>query len=458
VDLRWHPEAAVVHPSGAGMVILGDIYDGGKHKVIIYEISPRFEAGSPRVIEAVTEGFPDGASPELAVARDAGILFVLFTVPGGGRRTLVALRSDGPEKPLVERWRAPVPARTMLVHDRSSRRAFALVDHPGGLAIAELGPEPPDLPESGRFYMLPDAFNHVNYCGLEHEFGAWAVCRGLSDLPPDERAAAIARMEDESLKEPKKLLNLLAIMLMGEWRETAERIAARAEVLFPEEPTVLVAPFALLVARHAWDELLPKLYAEAGRFRGPMVQHYYHLLATAHARAGDVDEALRYLATAEALNADYRAGYRCSPSLTALRKALDSLPGGADDLSFDRPICAQLVAVLHAADRLLGEGNPAGAIVVLERPLVWDLFEVHSLSRLTAAWLEIRAQTPAERFRKALALATFVTTVEDDRGGRREGLAPSLAWSEERIGALREAAVAWLVADQGVARAASWGR
>jgi hypothetical protein len=148
---------------------------------------------------------------------------------------------------------------------------------------------------------------------------------------------------------------------------------------------------------------------------------------------------------------------QCYTRLKSLRQALDSLPGAADDLAPDRPMAAQLVAVILAADARLAAGDPAGAIAVLERPLTWDLREVHSLCRLAAAHLELEAGTPAARFRKALALATFVECVDDAViANRREGLAPGLSWSEDRIQALLSASIAWLTADQGAPRALSW--
>jgi len=225
------------------------------------------------------------------------------------------------------------------------------------------------------------------------------------------------------------------------------------EASHPADPDVLIAPFALIVARRAWRELIEALDAAGpSRFEGPFLQHYHHLQATAYARLGDVDEALRHLTVAESLEI-----YLCTARLPHLRQALESLPGGADDLDVDRPTSAQLVAILLTADARLAAGDVAGAITVLERPLTRDLQEVHSLSRLAAAYLALEARTPAERFRKSMGLARFVECIELDRGGRRaEGLAPGLAWSEDRIAALHQAALAWLEAEQGTARAPWW--
>jgi len=448
-ELRWGPEVMVAHPSGAGMVMITQdphAYLIGRLSVV--ELTDRLE------VIAVTQLALDVAEwpqprPELVRAHDAGMVFVLFTKVRAAHATLIALRSAGAGRPLVEHYRVPVPLRTRLAHDQSGRRAFALVDHPGGLAVAQLGPEPPVLPASGPVHVLAEAFQNVNWCGLHQHNRAVHVYVALRGLAPPERAAAIARHERERAADPDQMVELVHALLSGDWLEAAARVLERVEATHPQHPGVRIAPFALLVARRAWPELLAALDAGTGLFETPFIQHYHHLAATAHARLGDVDEALRHLTLAEAYTANYGHGH-CSYRLLQLRQGFDSLPGAADDLSFDRPTSAQLVAVLRAADIRLTDGDPAGAVAILERPLTWDLHELHSLSRLAAAYLDLPTPSAAARFRKALALATFAECSDDDHhDARREGLAPGLGWPEERIAALRTAAVAWLRADQG---------
>jgi hypothetical protein len=247
-------------------------------------------------------------------------------------------------------------------------------------------------------------------------------------------------------------MELFYALLNGDWLEPAARILAQAEASFPADPLVKIARFSMLVAQRSYAELVTALVDGRDRFEEPFVQHYHHLLATAHARLGDVDEAHRHLKLAESIPA-----YTCTNRLRHLRAALDSLPGGADDLAFDSPLAAQLVAVLRAADRHMQDGEAAAAVAVLERPLTWDLHEVHSLGRLAAAHLALPATSAAERFRKALALATFVECLDTyTGGGRREGMAPGLAWPEAQIQGLRDEALAWLEVDQGVKRTPTW--
>jgi hypothetical protein len=208
----------------------------------------------------------------------------------------------------------------------------------------------------------------------------------------------------------------------------------------------------MLVAQRRYAELVPALLDARDRFEEPFAQHYHPRRAPAPARLGAGPDARRHLKLAES-----SPSRGCHHRLQHLRAALDSLPEGEADLAFDRPVAAQLVGVLRTADRHLEEGDPAAAIAVLERPLTWDLHEAHSLGRLAAAHLAQPATSAVERFRKALALATFVDCLETNfGGGRREGLAPGLAWPEARMEALRHEAIAWLEADQGVERTPVW--
>jgi tetratricopeptide (TPR) repeat protein len=453
VDTRRDFEVAVAHPSGAGMVVLCNEYVGdGARKLSLLEISERFEVVAAPLIEEKAGLWPQPQS-QMVLASDAGLVFVILNQARVPHATLVALRSAGPGVPLVEHYRVPVPLRTTVAHDRSGRRAFAMVEHPGGLCITPLGLEPPvDLPESGPLFFHAEAFEGVNWCALVTGNEFINVYVALRKLTPTERAAAIAERQEQAASDPRKLMDLFYAVLNGDWQGHAERILARAEASFPEDPAVRIAPFALLVARRAWDEVVNAVGAARERFVDPYVQHYHHLLATAHARLGDVDEALRHLTVAESLPPG-----ACITRINHLRAALDSLPGAADDLGFDRPMAAQLVSILHAADLRMAEGDPAAAVAVLERPLTWDLREVHSLGRLATAYLELPAPTAAERLRKAMALACFVDCMDNDNGGRRhEGLAPGRAWPEDRLYALRTQAVAWLEADQGTTRTASW--
>ncbi len=462
LEARWEPAGVVAHPSGTGFVVLSVDHTMAPgetlaYKVAVHEISARFEPVASRLIEPGAVGFPHGV-PEIVCALDAGLVFVRFELPTGDA-FLVALKSPGPGLPLAEHYRIAVPVRTTLAHDAGGRRAFAVVDHPGGLAVAELGKEPPALPEGGPLHLLAGLFEHVNWCSRDSASFSASISQhvAIRACPAAARGAKIAELEAACGGDVPALLTLYHGLLGGDRLDAAAALLARLQASHPEDAGVLQAPFAMLVARRAWRELDEALAAAGpAAFVGPVEQHYHHLRATACARFGDVDEARRHLAAAEAV-----PGIHCHVRLTQLRAALASFtePQGppSDELAFDRPTSAQLFAVVRAADARLDAGDPAGAIAILERPLIWDLREVVSLSRLAAAYLALPCPSPAERFRRSIALACFIECVEGDQGGdRRESLAPGLCWTEERLAELCKAAIAWMEAEQGVARAAGW--
>jgi hypothetical protein len=453
VVLRAEPSAVVTHPSGAGFVVLTRSYEGGVSKADLVEVSDHFEIVATRVIEAnAVQLFPEA---QLACARDAGMIFVRVRLHAGGD-TLVGLRSAGPGVPLVDQYRVPVPARTALIQDPSARRAFAVADYAGGLAVTALGPEPPVLVESGPSHDLVEPFQHVSWCA--HSMGdngksieRYVRFRVLAD---EARAAAIAAHEAEHGGDMDDLILHFNALICGAWVAPATDLLARLRARYPGDPRVTLMGLSLLVTRRAHRELAAALEAAgADHFTGPALQHYHHLAALTHATLGDLDAARRHLEQARALPG------HCGMQLVTLGKALDALaePVTGEDLALDRPAGPQIVAVLQAADARLAQGDAAGAVALLERPLVWDLHETQSLSRLAAAYLDLACDTAGERFRKALSLAAFLECVENDHGrDRREALAPGMAWTEERIEALRRSAVAWMEADQGMPREASW--
>ena len=219
----------------------------------------------------------------------------------------------------------------------------------------------------------------------------------------------------------------------------------------------MMARFTLLAARSAYAELCSALDAAGpARFSGQHLDHFHHLSALSLAALGDLDEARRHAALAQASMAPLSA---CMLQISQLTAALDALvtPVTEADLALDAPAVRQMIAVLRAADARLAAGDPAGAVGVLDRPLVWDVTEAQSLARIAAAYLDLPCRGPGERLRKAMALATFVGAVPHGRLGEQvDMLAPGFAWGPDRIASIRQAALAWLVEDQGVPLAATW--
>ena len=326
--------------------------------------------------------------------------------------------------------------------------------------MTALGPEPPSLPESGPLHQLVRPFHHLSWCAQEVSENGESIRQyvTLRKLPASLRPAAVEELEAKHAADPKALMTLFYATITGPWPDLAASLLSRVRASYPEDPRVLLGSFALPAVRRDWralgealDALDPTALASFGAFD---LKHHHHLRATAHAALGYLDEARRALALAEAI-----PGGGCAEPLKPLRAALDALvdPITPDDLARDRPGVRQSLAVLQAADARLALGDAAGAIALLERPLIWDLAEAQSLARLAAAYLELSCVTPGERLRKALALATFLDCAGNPLGDdRREALAPGMLYAEARIDALRRAALVWMEADQGVERAPLW--
>lgn len=452
-DTRARPTRVVAHPSGAGLLLFSvDWVPDDLNKVTLVEISERFEVVASHGLGANICRFP---APEIVCALDAGMVWLRFKVQGEGD-ALVALRAAGPGLPLAERYRIKVPARTTLAHDTSARRAFAVVDHAGGLSVTQLAEAPPALPESGPIHQIVEPFQQMDWCAQNTSDNGQSIHQYASyrRSPEPVRRAEIERWAAAKAEDPHELNLLFYAMIHGDWDDLAEAMLARLRAIAPGDPRVLFGQFTLIARRHAFRELSDALEATGPEpFTGPALQHYHHLRAMAFAALGELGEARRHLDLGKE-----RLGF-CGAQLEQLRAALDALvnPVTADDLGEGQPAVRQLIAVLHAADERLSVGDAAGAIAVLERPLVWDLCEVQSLARLAAAYLELPSETPGEALRKALTLATFLGCVENHIGGdRREMLAPGVAYAEARIESLRRAALAWMEADQGAPRALGW--
>ena len=421
----------------------------------IREVNDRLEVIASRLLDGDVGWTPRAA---MVPSLGAGMVFARFRRKEGGD-VLVALRSAGRGVPMVEAYRCPAPARMMLAHDTSARRAFAVVDHGAGIQVVELGPDPPAFVDAGPVHEIVAPFANRTWCMSTSEENTKAIYQyvALRKLAPDARAAEIQRLEAAAGDDPAELLKVFQAVLHGAWYDPAAALLARIDARHPGDPRVLVARFTLLAARYAFAELVPELEAAGpGRFSGQALDHFHHLLALSRAALGDLDEARRQIALADA---SAHPMSPCLSQLKPLRAALDALvlPVTDEDLALDRPTVRQHVAVLRAADERLAAGDPAGAVAILERPLIWDVHEAQSLARLAAAYLDLPSPTAGDRLRKALALATFFGCVASSRVGERDDmLAPGTAYGEARIEALRSAALAWLEADQGVPRAPMW--
>jgi hypothetical protein len=458
VDVRGEPLEIAAHPSGAGTVVLGVERDAKyNHRLFVREVNERLEVYASHQL-LLDFGFEHHAF--MVPSLGNGMVYVVYR-PKQGDDVLMALRSTGPGAPMVEAWQRPVPGRILLTHDTSGRRAFAVLDHAEGIQVAELGAEPPDLVACGNVHVGEGPLEHRTWClgTSDDNSKAINVYVELRKLDPAARPAAIRRLEAEAGDDPEALVKVFHAVVHGAWHDDASRIIARLMERHADHPRAQLARLTHLAARSAYADLLRELEALGpDRFGPGTIEHYRHLAVATRAYLGDLDGARRELAL---LDEVAKPGSNCLFQIRTLRDTLAALaePVTDEDLALDRPTIRQHHAVLRAADARLAAGDPAGAVAILDRPLVWDLQEAQSLARIAAAYLDIAAETPGDRLRKALALATFVSCASRTfAGDRHELLAPGFAYGEERIAALVSASIAWLEADHGLPRAESWLR
>jgi hypothetical protein len=456
--LGCQPKSIAAHPTGGGCVVLtSDPVVGDHRALMVLEFSARGDKVSSHPIQGPLGWKP---VPEILSARGAGLVFVRVSLEAGGA-DLIAFGAAGPGAPLAVRYRVPIPERATLIQDPGGHRVFVFVDHPGGIEIKELGTEPPVLRESGVVHFSLEPFHQLPYCAEKTCDSSYDFERyfALRRCEPSQRQPTIDALEAKALGDLDASMRLFYSVVGQPWPERAAALLARIEARHPDVPQVILARLVLVGERRAWGELGERIDAiDPGPLPAAVQQHLHHLRALSHAVGGDLSAARQEIERGLAFN-DPLAASTCRSFLTKLETTLAALvePVTEDDLAFDRPATRQLVAVLRAADARLAAGDPTGALVLLERPLVWDLREAQSLSRLAAAHLVRPAVGAGERLRKALALGAFLGCVDTGHGnGRPEELAPGLVYPEPQIDALREAARAWMVEDQGVPIVPGW--
>jgi hypothetical protein len=123
------------------------------------------------------------------------------------------------------------------------------------------------------------------------------------------------------------------------------------------------------------------------------------------------------------------------PHPSAARAARGRPGAGRFDAAAGRPR-------LSPRRRCLARGDFAAARDALEIPPVHFQIEVQSAARLAEAHLALEPSTQRDRFRKAVALARYVS-IDSAEGSLRTEI-PGLGWDAVRLAAIRERAEAWL--------------
>jgi superfamily II DNA or RNA helicase len=105
----------------------------------------------------------------------------------------------------------------------------------------------------------------------------------------------------------------------------------------------------------------------------------------------------------------------------------------------------QIRKAVRDADACLRAGDDPSARAAIDRPIVWAGGEVQSLARLAEVELRHDPRDGRGRFRKALALARFLSAQGSTGSLRKDLPLPGAVWPAERLADLAERAEAWLV-------------
>ncbi len=387
-----------------------------------------------------------GGANLVASSLEQGLGFALPHYDDFERDLLAFEVADGE---LKEIYLTPVPYHTMLVTDRRARRVFALVSGETGLSVHPLGRGQPDIPLPD--VPDPDAWEFPD---LEPPFECWRLqeihpthlefAELLTDVGAADRDKARATLDAqvaraENLDAAVYLCRVLRqLSVLPELREQAIRRLADAH---PDHAGVALLKAAPDAEAGRWRrvlEILRPIEPEPDDTRQGYAAHFHHLLGLAWLHAGDVEEARR--AFEAGLEAQEYGLCNLNPLIDLTRPMADP----AAEQGTDQPVIRQLLSAIRLADSALAAGEAEAAAAALERPVVWREVEVQSAARLAAAWLEILTPAPGDRFRKRVALAFFRHALAQEGADRHEILLPGLAWSQDRLTELDDAARRWL--------------
>jgi tetratricopeptide (TPR) repeat protein len=365
-------------------------------------------------------------------------------------RELLAVEVDGGE--LRELYRVRVPFYTMLICDRWSRRAYALLSGETEMAVYRLGREPPEIPLEA----LPDADDWV-FPQLESPFPCWDIPAELPDQASFLRT--LHKLGSTSKTKARRWIEEYVAATDGDPYHLAYigRSMRQAD-LFEQVREPLIRRWAEDNPGHAgFAILLAEAEAAAGNWQqavdllraveiGPRdrqeayAAHYHHLLGLGLLYIREPDEALEVFER----SLEYEAEGICDlDPLVDLARPMAEEPE-AGEWGIDQPVMRQLLGTLRSADRALERGDPEAALEVLERPLIWRTVEIQCAARLAAAHLAIGGDGAAVRYRRRLALAFFLEARDREGGDRREILLPDLSWERERLDELESRAREWL--------------
>ncbi len=450
------PLSFTVHPGGDGMVALlrdpdsdADDDDDDDDTPVATPTPPRAPAlvswgeidldGTPRPGTGGPARRLDHIDPDapyqVATARDAGMVFILYTTLTGARR-LLGLGLEG--KDLAPRFAVDAPARLTLAQDAEARGVVALSPHEGGVTVVRLGASPPTLGAAVAAGGLPLGAWSANLVPA-HPCAPWDVAlwsmthRDTGHRLPIEflvhmRPEGMAGMIDKILGERSHLVPRYAVTLRLPVRDFAVELAARARARYPGDVEMTQLPATAAALEGDWEtvrDLLSPL--DPAPLSDTGAQHHDHLLGVALLMLGDAGEARRVLARGAA-----RPGW-CDLGVPLALLGLEGGPSPTPLYAVGRA----LDAAVRAADACLAAGDLRGARRALSPLPVREAREVQTLARLCKAWLEEPDRAAIDTFARRLALAAFCAAHAEKKPLlRRELPFPGATWAPAALDAL----------------------
>jgi hypothetical protein len=372
----------------------------------------------------VSRSCSDGPS-SLSAAPAHGLVFVYFE-NGDGEMRLLALEAR--QGTLQSRYEVDAPPRLVMVQALETGRAHGAYMDADGLHLAELGPEPPDLPcQDERIELDLKMWSCRFRAGLDNA-AASELAKVLRPLSIPERRLRVKELRDRRASSPGALLELVHAIDAVEYgaKEGTELLQWVLE-RHPDHPLSLVARALDAAEAERWPEVADALtpiaaWEKAGDDLPPRrMQHVWHVLARARLEMGQPEQALAALRAGQDIVTEERG---CSFEDLQCLMPLSEPP--------EDPV-AQLRLLIRDATRHIEREDAEAAIRLLDVPLVWSRREVQSMARLAAACLR-SGRDEVSREREIRVLSAYLELIHGF--GRHGALDLPLSegrWSQERL-------------------------
>ena len=430
IELPASVTHALVHPSGGRWLVFVEEARKNRKRLGLVEIDATGHSSAPRWIDHLSPG----QAWVFATSLTQQASFVV-THEENDSLSLHALRSECPGLPVEPLYQAPLPVGTRLARDPSSRHVVALVPDHERLHVVPLGPTPPTFPSCTPELELVQVPGFAVACGFSVplEDAVWASARELRSYPERLATAWMRRQIAASGRNIVELLKIHHILDYGGQTVVCEDFLCWLEEKLPSDPHVA----ALRAAKHAmakrWAEVRSMLdgvdlQALLPEYR----QHAHHIFGLSLLAGGELDRSIDVIESHQ----DATNGHCHLDELLAVLRPL------RDDKAPSSPLVRLRTAICEA-DAYLLRNDLSGARAAIDRPIVWQGGEVQSLARLAEVELREEPERAARRFRKALALARFISA-HRATVLRKDLPLPGTSWLEPRITELEVRAGAWL--------------